>query len=193
MKNTGRQPCHSSQRLGNANYTELNCSTTKGTSRVDLQISQWRSNNALKDGWRTASWKPCAFKRQIFKRDRPEKVSGYERPSINTPNDILLSHYAQGKGWKANFEYFMNREYAYNRDKGKCKCCGRYFSETVSKHCHHVNNMLPIEKINKVPNLAWLCIPCHRMVHNSPIPPELDPKTVRKIQKYRDKLKAWNL
>ena len=21
-----------------------------------------------------------------------------------------------------NFEYFMNREYAYNRDKGKCKC-----------------------------------------------------------------------
>lgn len=114
----------------------------------------------------------------------------YDRPSINTPNDILLSHYAQGKGWKANFEYFMNREYAYNRDKGKCKCCGRYFSETVSKHCHHVNNMLPIEKINKVPNLAWLCIPCHRMVHNSPIPPELDPKTVRKIQKYRDKLKA---
>lgn len=114
----------------------------------------------------------------------------YDRPSINTPSDILLSHYAQGKGWKANFEYFMNREYAYNRDKGKCKCCGRYFSETVSKHCHHVNNMLPIEKINKVPNLAWLCIPCHRMVHNSPIPPELDPKTVRKIQKYRDKLKA---
>ena len=114
----------------------------------------------------------------------------YDRPSINTPSDILLSHYAQGKGWKANFEYFMNREYAYNRDKGKCKCCGRYFSETVSKHCHHVNNMLPIEKINKVPNLAWLCIPCHRMVHNSPIPPELDPTTVRKIQKYRDKLKA---
>lgn len=34
----------------------------------------------------------------------------YDRPSINTPNDILLSHYAQGKGWKANFEYFMNRE-----------------------------------------------------------------------------------
>ena len=113
-----------------------------------------------------------------------------DRPSINSPEDIRLSHYAHGKGWKANFEYFMNREYAYNRDKGKCKCCGRYFSEEVPKHCHHVNNKLPIERINKVPNLAWLCIPCHRMVHNSPIPPELDPKTVRKIEKYRDKLKA---
>lgn len=77
--------------------------------------------------------------------------------------------------------------------KGKCKCCGKYFSEIVPKHCHHVNNRLPIDRINKVPNLAWLCVPCHRMVHNSPIPPELDAKTVRKIQKYRDKLKMWNL
>ena len=33
------------------------------------------------------------------------------------------------------------------------------------------------------------CIPCHRMVHNSPIPPELDAKAVRKIKKYREKLK----
>ena len=40
-----------------------------------------------------------------------------DRPSINTPEDIALSIYASGKGWKANFEYFMNREYAYNRDK----------------------------------------------------------------------------
>lgn len=39
-----------------------------------------------------------------------------DRPSINTPEDIALSIYASGKGWKANFEYFMNREYAYNRD-----------------------------------------------------------------------------
>ena len=112
-----------------------------------------------------------------------------DRPSINTPEDIALSIYASGKGWKANFEYFMNREYAYNRDKGKCKCCGRYFSELIPKHCHHVNPRLPIERINKVPNLAWLCIPCHRMVHNSPIPPELDAKAVRKIKKYREKLK----
>mgnify|MGYP003532326722 CR=1 FL=1 len=25
-----------------------------------------------------------------------------------------------------NFEYFMNRPYAYNRDKGKCRLCGGY-------------------------------------------------------------------
>lgn len=111
-----------------------------------------------------------------------------DRPSINTPEDILLSAYARGKGWKANFEYFMNREYAYNRDKGKCKCCGRYFSDNLPKHCHHVNNKLPVEKINKVSNLAWLCVPCHRMVHNSPIYPGTDQKTIRKIEQYKQKI-----
>ena len=117
------------------------------------------------------------------------KLLPCDRPSINTPEDIALACYADGKGWKANFEYFMNREYAYNRDKGKCKCCGKPFSITVPKHCHHIDNQLPIERINKVPNLAWLCESCHRMVHNSPIPPELDAKVVRKIMKYREKLK----
>ena len=109
-----------------------------------------------------------------------------DRPSINTPEDIALSVYAKGK---YNFEYIMNREYAYNRDKGKCKCCGRTFSEDVPKRCHHVNNKLPIERINKVPNLAWLCESCHRMVHGSPIPSGMDAKTVRKIENYRKKLK----
>lgn len=103
--------------------------------------------------------------------------------------DIALSLYANGKGWKANFEYFMNREYAYNRDKGKSKCCGRYFSELGPKHCHHVNPQLSIERINKVPDLTWLCVPSHRMVHNSPMPSETDTKTKHKNQKYREKLK----
>lgn len=35
-----------------------------------------------------------------------------DRPSINTPEDIQLSVYAQNKGWKMNFEYFMNREWS---------------------------------------------------------------------------------
>ena len=47
---------------------------------------------------------------------------------------------------------------------------------------------LPVEKINKVSNLAWLCVPCHRMVHNSPIYPGTDQKTIRKIEQYKQKL-----
>ncbi len=112
-----------------------------------------------------------------------------DRPSINTPEDILLAQYAKGVAWKQNFEYYMNREYAYNRDKGKCKCCGNSFTPVLAKHCHHVQNRLPVERINKVSNLAWLCVPCHRMVHNSPIPTGTDQKTIKKIEKYRQKLK----
>jgi len=118
-----------------------------------------------------------------------QKPLPHDRPSINSPENITFSIYASGKSWKANFEYYMNREYAYNRDKGKCKCCKVALSEGIPKHCHHVDNKLPIEKVNKVQNLAWLCILCHRMVHNSPIPPEMDLKVVKKIMKYREKLK----
>ena len=111
-----------------------------------------------------------------------------DRPSINTPEEIAFSIYAKGKYWKQNFEYYMNREYAYNRDKGKCKCCRRFFSRTVIGHCHHVDNKLPLEKINKVQNLAWVCMECHYMIHNSPII-NVDVKTEQKILKYRQKLK----
>lgn len=126
-------------------------------------------------------------RRYVYYREK-HKPLPCDRPSINDPKEIALSRYAKGKGWKYNFEYFMNREYAFNRDKGKCKCCGKYFSEEVPKHCHHVDNKLTIERINKVSNLAWLCESCHRMVHNSPIPYGTDNKTVKKIQKYREKL-----
>lgn len=111
-----------------------------------------------------------------------------DRPSINTPEDIALSVYAKGRSWKYNFEYYMNREYAFNRDKGKCKCCGKQLIEFVPKHCHHVQNRIPLERINKVQNLAWLCTPCHRMVHNSPVPNGTEAKVKRKIERYREKL-----
>ena len=48
----GSQPCHSSLRLGNANYMELKCSAAKGTSQVDLQISQ-NENCKLPEIWVT--------------------------------------------------------------------------------------------------------------------------------------------
>jgi len=112
-----------------------------------------------------------------------------DRPSVNTPEDIRLAVGGKGGHRKYNFEYFMNREYAFNRDKGKCKCCGLSLSDEVPRHCHHIRNTLHIEDINKVKNLAWLCESCHRMVHsNGEIPPGLESKVVKKIESYRKKL-----
>ncbi|MFM1533587.1 group II intron reverse transcriptase/maturase [Helcococcus ovis] len=109
-----------------------------------------------------------------------------DRPSINTSDDLRMAVYAENK---MNFEYFMNREYAFNRDKGKCRCCKTPLYENPTANCHHVDNKLPIDKINKVNNLAWVCRSCHLMIHGSEIPESLDTKVVKKIEKFREKLK----
>lgn len=107
-----------------------------------------------------------------------------DRPSVNTARDIQLSVYAKTV---FNFEYFMNREYAYNRDKGKCKCCKKPLFLDDKKYCYHVKGELPLERVNKVQNLIWLCNDCYRMVNNGPIPPNIDEKVLKKIQKYKQR------
>ena len=106
-----------------------------------------------------------------------------DRPSVNTARDIQLSVYAKTV---FNFEYFMNREYAYNRDKGKCKCCKKPLFLDDKKFCYHIRKGLPLEKVNKVQNLIWLCNDCYRMVNNGAIPPDIDEKVLKKIQKYKN-------
>lgn len=106
-----------------------------------------------------------------------------DRPSVNTARDIQLSVYAKTV---FNFEYFMNREYAYNRDKGKCKCCKKPLFLDDRKFCYHLKRELPLEKVNKVQNLVWLCNDCYRMVNNGPIPSDIDDKVLKKIQKYKN-------
>ena len=105
------------------------------------------------------------------------------RPSINTARDIQLS---VGAKTVFNFEYFMNREYAYNRDKGKCKCCKKPLFLDDRKFCYHIKGNLPLEKVNKVQNLIWLCNDCYQMVNNGVIPPDIDERVLKKIQKYRN-------
>lgn len=107
------------------------------------------------------------------------------RPSINSPNDLKMSLYSKTK---ANFEYYMNREYAFNRDRGKCRCCKISLWDNESKNCHHVNNKLTMDKINKVQNLAWVCRDCHKLIHNSPFPDTIDKLVQKKILKFREKL-----
>lgn len=122
--------------------------------------------------------------RRIYRSYRSKsKPPPCDRPSVNTARDIQLSVYAKTV---FNFEYFMNREYAYNRDKGKCKCCKKPLFSDDKKFCYHIKKGLPLEKVNKVQNLIWLCNDCYRMVNNGPIPPNIDEKVLKKIQKYKN-------
>lgn len=122
--------------------------------------------------------------RRIYVKYRNnEKPLPKNRPSINTSKDLALAAYSKTK---ANFEYFMNREYAFNRDKGKCRCCGKELFTASDKECHHVR-VLPINEVNKVMNLAWVCEPCHEMIHKSPIPEGTETKQRKKIESFRKK------
>lgn len=124
--------------------------------------------------------------RAIYVRQRKsQKPLPMNRPSVNDRDDLRMSAY---KNSIYNFEYFMNREYAFNRDKWKCRCCGADLTYRKDRHCHHVNRRLPLEKINKVPNLAWLCHHCHQQVHSCYAPVNIDEKIKKKILKFREKL-----
>lgn len=117
---------------------------------------------------------------------KSSKCIPLDRPSLSNIKDIKLSMYANDK---YNFEYFMNREYAFNRDKGKCRCCGKYLLYDKTRACHHVAPYLPLSLINKVSNLAWVCDFCHRKIHSSMEIDVEDTKVKKKIEKFRDKIK----
>ena len=124
--------------------------------------------------------------RAIYRRQRKsQKPLPMNRPSVNDKDDLRMSAYTDSI---YNFEYFMNREYAFNRDKWKCRCCGIDLTYRQDRHCHHVNRRLPMEKINKVPNLAWVCTDCHQRIHSYHAPVNVEAKTKAKILKFREKL-----
>lgn len=85
-----------------------------------------------------------------------------------------------------NFEYFMNRPYTYNRDKGKCKICGGYVEPNEARF-HHVDKKLPMNQMNKVKNLITVHQYCHDLIHSNTGPTSLSEKTLKNIAKYRNK------
>lgn len=99
-----------------------------------------------------------------------EKISGkarlLARPLLTSTDDMWLYLNSKHSNWKYNLEYFLNREYAFNRDKGKCKICGTFLNN-ANYRCHHKINKLPIYKINKVANLISVCNSCHKIIHSS--------------------------
>ncbi|MFD2212249.1 group II intron reverse transcriptase/maturase [Metabacillus endolithicus] len=84
-----------------------------------------------------------------------------------------------------NYEFFMNRAYAYNRDRGKCRVC----SEPVyTANFHHIKPYLLINEVNKVVNIATVHDTCHRKIHDDNDYSNLPEKTWKKIQKFRKSL-----
>lgn len=101
-----------------------------------------------------------------LRRKATKKPFRKHRPTLYTPDELyrIVGNNEKNKRFYT-FEYVMNREYAYNRDKGKCVACKNmvYIGDI---HCHHKRSNLPRKLINKMNNLVTLCRKCHNKVHS---------------------------
>lgn len=138
-----------------------------------------------------SQWLKCPFNQNItpytdsgrkLYQKQSHKVLPLNRPPLYDNKTLKYSK----DNTLNNFEYYMNREYAYNRDKGKCKICGKKLNPK-NRHCHRLDEKLTLEQINKVPNLVWICKICDNDVHSETLP-NAEKKIIKKIQKFQLKL-----
>ncbi|WP_254786635.1 group II intron reverse transcriptase/maturase [Cytobacillus oceanisediminis] len=143
----------------------------------------------------------CKFKIPVYKnqKETPYSIEGRQLYQIRTNRKPLLeradelislkgSHKTVIRGDFRNFEYYMNRCYAFNRDRGRCKICTKDLSISQVQ-THHINPKLPINEVNKVANLATVHEACHKLIHSSNNLTEiLDNKVWKKVLFYRRRL-----
>lgn len=121
-----------------------------------------------------------------FERTKRQRMKARLDDILSIETSELVSTGQTGRTY--NFEFYMNRAYALNRDKLKCRVCGRWL--ITGKLCtHRINSGLPIGKINKVNNLASMDKECYRIVNDKTANlSHLDMKTRRNVEKFRKQL-----
>lgn len=115
-----------------------------------------------------------------------------KKPVLARADELLTVHLSkilafERPGKKYNFEYFLNRAYAFNRDKGKCRICGLPV-DTHTVDIHHVRPKLSIDQVNKVSELATTHYWCHNMIHDNKDYSKDYPKAWKKIKVFRERL-----
>jgi len=144
----------------------------------------------------------CKWEKQCFKNaETPYTAEGrhqyFERTKKREIHARLDEMYPEktaraasyGKWGKLNnFEFIMNRAYALNRDKLKCRVCGGWLISSTP-WAHRINPNLPLNKVNRVSNLISLHKKCFTAVNNpSQDISQFDVKAQKKIIGYREKL-----
>jgi len=125
--------------------------------------------------------------RQInFKRTKKKKIQARLDEMYSDKSARAISYGKWGK--LNNFEFIMNRAYALNRDKLKCRVCGGWLISSTP-WAHRVNPYLPLNKVNRVNNLVSLHKKCFMAVNDpSQDISQFDVKAQKKIIGYREKL-----
>ena len=120
------------------------------------------------------------FKRTKKKRMQARLDEAFSKEAVQTAS----SKWARLN----NFEFVMNRAYALNRDKLKCKVCSGWLISHIP-YTHRINPNLPLNKVNRVDNLVSVHKKCFEAIHNPGMNiSEFDRKAQKKILGYREKL-----
>jgi len=121
-----------------------------------------------------------------FKRTKKKRIQARLDELYSEKSARAISYGNWGK--LNNFEFIMNRAYALNRDKLKCKVCGGWLISSTP-WTHRVNPNLPLNKVNRVNNLVSFHKKCFYAVNNlNQNISEFDVKAQKKIIGYREKL-----
>ena len=150
---------------------------------TSLQYCKWRKTKQ-----KNQDETPYTLVGRELYRKRTNKIQRLPRDDallgIHFMNKIILHSRDSSK---YNFEYFLNRGYSLNRDRGNCKICGVKLDE-INIEFHHINERLPLKLINRVPNLASVCKTCHELIHSNEIKLNLPKPIRRKLNRMREKL-----
>lgn len=151
-----------------------------GVTRLDFCKWQKAKNKSPNETPYTESGRQMYMKRTGKKS---VKVRADELLSLSLSKIIKIGHREK----LYNFEYFMNRAYAFNRDKGRCRVCKEELQGDDIR-IHHINPRLPLEEVNRVPNLASMHEHCHQMIHSSKDYSTVGKMIWEKILGFREKL-----
>jgi len=125
--------------------------------------------------------------RQLYYKRTKKKRMNTRLDEMYTDRTARAASYGQW-GKLNNFEFIMNRAYALNRDKLKCRVCGGWLIASTP-WAHRINPNLPLNKVNRVNNLVSLHRKCFLAVNNPNMDiSEFDAKAQKKIIGYRGKL-----
>ena len=145
---------------------------------TDINFAKW--NNPMAKNQKETPYTPEG--REIYNKRMRKKGLKVRVDEVNSSEHAL--YIRMSKNPLYNFEYFMNRPYTYNRDKGKCKICNGYVEPNEARF-HHINPKLPLNEVNKVKNLATTHDFCHKLVHNNEKAENLSEETQKRLAKYR--------
>ena len=165
------------QKLPSVKYRDIYIGVTS------LTFCQWQETRGKnpKESPYTEEGRDINFRRTKKKRIQARLDELY---SENVATAVLNGKW----GHLNNFEFVMNRAYALNRDRLKCRVCGKWLIDNTP-YTHRINPRLPLARVNRVNNL----ISVHRKCYQAINMPGMDVSTFdadaqKRIRNYREKL-----